>query len=146
VRRDGDRFEIRGGLAALDRAGRRAAAGELTSLAALAAIDADRFGAGDVGLDHYADSFVWLRFLQAEPARAAAFRDFLAAVSRGGEPTLAALASRLPAPAEGPAIEPWLLALRHAELLRHGAPPGLPDAQGRVRVVPQATAAALPEG
>jgi hypothetical protein len=147
VRRDGLRFELRGGVAVVDLAGRRAAAGELPDLAALAAFDEGEFGDGAAGVDRYGDAFVWLRFLLAEPARAAAFRAFLAEIRAGGPPELAALERRLGAPAAALAapLVAWLLPWRAAELARHGAPAALPDREGRVAASP-AAAPLPPEG
>lgn len=134
VRRDGLRFEIRGGLAALDRAGRRAAAGGLTPLARLASLDDAEFAAGDPGLDHYADAFVWIRFLLADAARARRFGEFLESVRSGAAPSLARLEERLgtPAAALAPELVGWLLEWRRDELERRGVPAALPDADGRV--------------
>jgi hypothetical protein len=98
VARAGDRYEGRGGSAALDRLARRVAAGEVPSLAALAAVSESDFSAGEAGLDRYGASFAWVRFLLAEPARAGRFRAFLAAVARGEEPGVAQLEVGLGAP------------------------------------------------
>jgi len=140
-----NRFEIRGGLAALDRAGQRAARGEPPELERLAAEPDAGFAAGDAGLDLYADAFVWVRFLLAEPERARGFRAFLSAVRDGGEPSLAALERRLPRPLAELASElaSWLVELRRRELVAHGAPAGLPDERG---VVFGETVTSLPEG
>jgi hypothetical protein len=144
VQRDGNRFELRGGLAAVDLAGRRAAADALPELATLAALEEGGFGAGEPGREHYADAFVWVRFLLAEPARAAAFRDYLAEIRRGGSPGLDTLERRLGAPVSPllASIVEWLLPWRASELARFGAPSALPDAHGRIRVEP----GMLPEG
>lgn len=89
--RDGNRYELRGGLAALDRLRRRAERDELLSLAELAAVSELDFSAGEAGIERYAAAFAWVRFLLAESARAERFRAFLASVAKGEEPTLARL-------------------------------------------------------
>jgi hypothetical protein len=142
VRHEHNRFEIRGGLAALDRAGQRAAR---HAPPALARLDGADFAAAGEGLDLYADAFVWIRFLLADVERAAGLRAFLAAVRGGAPPTVAELERRLPRPTAelAPQLATWLLDLRRRELLDHGAPAGLPDERG---IVFGRVATELPEG
>ncbi|MGH9380457.1 MAG: hypothetical protein ACRD2Z_07570 [Thermoanaerobaculia bacterium] len=89
-----ERYELTGGRAALalarDAAGRR----RLPSLEDLTSLEWRAFVGG--GMDvHYAEAFLFIRFLLAEPRRAGPFRTFLADVAGGGSPAGEALRQRL---------------------------------------------------
>lgn len=142
VLRHGRRFEIHGGLAALDRAGRMAARGSPPALWLHAGAAEDGEARDGEDLDLYADAFVWIRFLLADPRSASGVREFLAAARGGAEPTLSALEEHLDRPlAElAPAFTPWLLELRRRELVAHGAPSRLPDEEGVIAADVQAAA------
>jgi len=129
--REGLRFEISGGLAGLDRLARAAASGEVPGLSELAAIAEPEFAVGDAGALRYAAAAAWIRFLLAEPARAAASRAYLAEVGRGRPPTLAGLERSLgrPATAFDGELADWLVAARRRELTRVGLPVAWLDAQ-----------------
>lgn len=134
--RDGNRFELRGGLAALDRLRRRAEQCALFSLPDLARVTELDFSAGEAGLERYSAAFAWVRFLLAEPPRSERFRRFLAAVAKGGEPSLERLAAELGAPLEElrTPLRAWVSA--QSERILRGA--GVPRQRGEepLREVP----------
>jgi len=121
VVRTGLRFEIHGGLAGLDRLGRRASAGAPPSLASLAAFDG--FAAGDEAPERYAAMAAWIRFLLWRPQSAGAFREFLNEVASGAPPEVGRLEALLRGAAAGDAeFGRWLVETRRAELVAAGLP------------------------
>lgn len=96
IRRDGARIEIAGALAGLDLLVETMRRGGMPALAELLAMDWERF-VDERGGERYAQSLAWVRFLLdgGDPARAAGFRAYLAAVARGGDVGAGALEAEL---------------------------------------------------
>lgn len=84
IERDGPRTLIRGGLAALDEVDRAALEGRLPSLERLVGLDWREFVGPEAKL-HYGEALWFVRYLLdgGDPARAAGFRGYLAAIARG---------------------------------------------------------------
>ena len=133
--RAGTSFRVDGGVAALDRLGRRIASGErLATLGELERFDVGEFASAGTGSERYALVFAWFRFLHSRPELAAGLRAFLAGVRDGGPATVAALDGSLPRPSREllDELHAWVLAARAAALERLGAPSEMPDATGTV--------------
>ncbi len=124
VHRRGNRFEIFGGIAAIDLLGQEVAAGRVPQLSELQEVDPVEFAGGERGAGRYAAAFGWIRFLLADPARASGFRAFLAELSRGEELSLERLDAQLPLPLDELALgfAEWVALERRRVLTRHGLP------------------------
>lgn len=125
IERDGLRVVVRGGLAALDEVDRAALEGRLPSLERLVALDWREFVGARAKL-HYGEALWFVRFLldEVDPARAAAFRGYLAGVARGeradGDRLLGALGEEWPTlDAE---FRAWLRGERQRRLIALGLP------------------------
>ncbi len=130
VERAGNRFQIRGALAALDLAARALAAERPLSIAGLMALDWEDF-VGPEAPVRYAQALAWIRFLfdGDQPESAARFRDFLAEVAAGESADGARLLERLGGgPGELDArFAAWLRTERAGRFAAAGLPPPRPQ-------------------
>lgn len=83
-RRTGGVIEVGGGIAALDFLKKRIAAGELLALKQLLELDWDEFVRSPDRQSHYAESFLFVRYLMAAPDRRRATKRYLHTISEGG--------------------------------------------------------------
>jgi len=126
VTRGEGRFEVRGGLAALDLAARALEGPGRISVADLMRLDWEGFVGPDAPL-RYAQAFVWIRFLQdgGDPARSARFREFLSGIaggeSAGGERLLARLGEE--AETLDAELAAWVRRTRALRYVAAGLPP-----------------------